>query len=58
VRPRLLSRFEPWYMPAFNRYALYFLFLYGETGIPKEDTGKMADRQGSNTWASRPMLES
>lgn len=54
VRPRLLTRFEPWYMLAFNRYALYYLFLYGETGIPKEDTGKMADAQGSNMWAIRP----
>jgi acyl-homoserine lactone acylase PvdQ len=41
-------------MLAFNRYALYYLFLYGETGIPKEDTGKMADQQGSNIWAIRP----
>ncbi len=54
VRPRLLTRFEPWYMLAFNRYVLYYLFLYGETGIPKEDTGKMADAQGSNMWAIRP----
>jgi len=54
VHPRLLSHFEPWYMLAFNRYALYYLFLYGETGIPKEDTGKMAESQGSNMWAIRP----
>src|SRR5271166_3730837 len=54
MHARLLTRFEPWYMLAFNRYALYYLFLYGETGIPKEDTGKMADQQGSNMWAIRP----
>ena len=54
TRPRLIARFEPWHMLAFNRYALYYLFLYGETGIPKEDTAKMADSQGSNMWAIRP----
>jgi acyl-homoserine-lactone acylase len=54
VHPRLITHFEPWHMLAFNRYALYYLFLYGETGIPKEDTGKMADAQGSNMWAIRP----
>ncbi len=54
VHPRLIAHFEPWHMLAFNRYALYYLFLYGETGIPKEDTGRMADTQGSNMWAIRP----
>jgi len=54
TRPRLLTHFEPWYMLAFNRYALYYLFLYGETGIPKQDTGKMAESQGSNMWAIMP----
>src|SRR5580700_6538827 len=54
TRPRLLARFEPWHMLAFNRYALYYLFLYSETGIPKQDTGRMADTQGSNMWAIRP----
>jgi len=54
VHPRLLAHFEPWHMLAFNRYALYYLFLYGETGIPKEDTKKMEDQQGSNMWAIRP----
>src|SRR5580700_9231195 len=54
VHPRLIAHFEPWHMLAFNRYALYYLFLYGETGIPKEDISKMADQQGSNMWAIRP----
>jgi acyl-homoserine-lactone acylase len=52
--PRLLRHFEPWYMLAFNRYAIYYLFLYGETGIPKEDTAKLAQTQGSNMWAVAP----
>jgi len=52
--PRLLKHFEPWHMLAFNRYAIYYLFLYGETGIPKEDTSKLAEQQGSNMWAIRP----
>ena len=54
THPRLLTHFEPWHMLAFNRYALYYLFLYGETGIPKEDTAKLANTQGSNMWAIRP----
>src|SRR5580692_6573083 len=28
VHPRLIAHFEPWHMLAFNRYALYYLFLY------------------------------
>src|SRR5215469_11177477 len=28
VKPRLLTHFEPWYGLAFNRYALYFQFIY------------------------------
>jgi acyl-homoserine-lactone acylase len=53
AHPRLLTRFEPWYMLAFNRYALYYLFLYGQTGIAKEETAKM-ESQGSNMWAIAP----
>jgi acyl-homoserine-lactone acylase len=54
AKPRLLTHFEPWYMLAFNRYALYYLFLYGEAGIKKEDTTRMEESQGSNMWAIRP----
>src|SRR5215472_10673065 len=28
VKPRLLTRFEPWYLLAFNRYALYYQFIF------------------------------
>jgi acyl-homoserine-lactone acylase len=54
VHPRLLAHFEPWYMLAFNRYAIYYLFMYGETDIAKEDTAKMMETQGSNMWAIMP----
>src|SRR6266851_330414 len=27
VKPRLITHFEPWHIYAFNRYALYYLFL-------------------------------
>src|SRR5467141_3637115 len=33
VKPRLIAHFEPWHPLAFGRYALYYLFLFGETGI-------------------------
>ncbi|HVR28832.1 MAG TPA: penicillin acylase family protein [Thermoanaerobaculia bacterium] len=37
VEPRLLERFEPWYVLAFARFATYQLFLYGRTGLDVED---------------------
>jgi acyl-homoserine lactone acylase PvdQ len=33
VRPRLITRFEPWYPLAFGRYVLYQLFIYGRSGV-------------------------
>ncbi len=37
VKPRLLTHFEPWYGLAFNRYALYFQFIYRRSGLRTED---------------------
>ena len=37
VKPRLLERFEPWYVLAFARFATYQLFLYGRTGLAVDD---------------------
>src|SRR5262249_54706201 len=36
VHPRLITRFEPWYLFAFNRYALYQLFIFGKSGLKTE----------------------
>jgi acyl-homoserine-lactone acylase len=33
VKPRLLTRFEPWYVMAFNRFAVYQLFLARQMGL-------------------------
>jgi penicillin amidase len=51
--PRLLTKFEPWYMFAFGRYSLYFSFLYGQTGLRREEVAT-ASQQGSNMWAIMP----
>ena len=58
VKPRLLTHFEPWHGVAFARYAIYYLFLYGETGLePKaiQDVAAEQPGQGSNMWALSPM---
>jgi acyl-homoserine lactone acylase PvdQ len=48
VKPRLLDRFEPWYVLAFARFATYQLFLYGRTGLAVDDvlqTARLIDVQ-------------
>jgi acyl-homoserine-lactone acylase len=55
VKPRLLTRFEPWNVYAFNRYALYVMFLGKNTGVAPESIVKLSSQiQGSNTWAIAP----
>jgi acyl-homoserine-lactone acylase len=55
VKPRLLTHFEPWHMYAFSRYALYYLFIFKQTGIQgSELAGAVAETQGSNMWAVTP----
>jgi len=51
VKPRLITRFEPWHPLAFARYALYYLFLFEETGIENKQIRDAAHEQGSNMWA-------
>jgi penicillin amidase len=57
VKPRLLTRFEPWYLYAFSRYAIYHLFLYGQTGLSSSEIPKLSRElvpAGSNMWAITP----
>jgi acyl-homoserine-lactone acylase len=54
VKPRLITRFEPWHIYAFNRYALYALFLFRQTGLDSKEVQKAAETQGSNMWAIMP----
>ncbi len=51
AHPRLIAKFEPWHMLAFNRYALYFQFIFKQTGLKTEEIGTAAESQGSNMWA-------
>ncbi|HKX30897.1 MAG TPA: penicillin acylase family protein, partial [Blastocatellia bacterium] len=38
VKPRLLTKFEPWYPIAFGRFAQYQLFIYRRLGIKEAET--------------------
>jgi acyl-homoserine-lactone acylase len=37
VKPRLITNFEPWHVYAFNRFALYQLFIFGKSGLKVEE---------------------
>jgi acyl-homoserine-lactone acylase len=37
VKPRLITRFEPWHVFAFNRFALFQLFIYGKSGLKVDE---------------------
>jgi len=67
VKPRLITHFEPWHIYAFNRYALYYLFIFRKSGVrpaeinttdsPTPATPSVSEGtppQGSNMWAIMP----
>jgi penicillin amidase len=54
VKPRLIAKFEPWHPLAFSRYALYFKFIFGNTGVRPDEIATAAEKQGSNMWAVAP----
>jgi acyl-homoserine-lactone acylase len=58
VKPRLISRFEPWYLFAFNRYAIYQLFVFGKSGLKPEDILKVAVLASENKLSQREPIES
>ncbi|HYP26057.1 MAG TPA: acylase [Blastocatellia bacterium] len=37
VKPRLITRFEPWFGFAVGRFSLYQQFIYGKSGLRKEE---------------------
>ena len=37
VKPRLITRFEPWMTLAFNRYALYQQFIFNKSGLRADE---------------------
>jgi penicillin amidase len=60
VKPRLLTRFEPWYPLAFQRFALYQLFVFQQSGLKAAEPRRAAQEVhlespgGSNMWAISP----
>jgi len=59
VHPRMLTHFEPWWLFAFNRYALYQLFIFGKAGLKDKEIKPaeykdIAAQIGSNMWAITP----
>lgn len=57
VRPRLLTRFEPWHLLAVGRMVTIEMG-WGNTGAPRDQVpteyGKLLESQGSNAWAISP----
>lgn len=51
VKPRLLTHFEPWYGLAFNRYALYLQFIYGHSGIRRDEIKSVTEPQSAKPGA-------
>lgn len=51
---RLLKHFEPWYIYAFGRYALYQQFILRQAGLDPKELDTVARPQGSNMWAITP----
>lgn len=54
VKPRLINHFEPRYIYAFNRYALYYLFIFRKSGLQPREISNVMESQGSNMWAVMP----
>ena len=58
VKPRLITHFEPWHIYAFNRYALYYKFIFGKSGLKPAEISAVIESQGSNMWAITPAKSS
>jgi penicillin amidase len=52
VKPRLLTKFEPWYLLAFNRYALYYQFIFRRSGVMPAEIKSIVDPQAATSKAS------
>jgi penicillin amidase len=58
VKPRLITRFEPWMVYAFGRFTLYQLFIFGKSGLRPDEiksavTPVGADAAGSGQKIAR-----
>lgn len=54
AKPRLIAKFEPWHPIAFANYAIYFNFLFRQTGLRTGEITPVVPVQGSNMWAITP----
>ena len=60
VEPRLITRYEPWFVFAFTRYSAYLRFAVGQTGLDVAQLAGVVDdvtaghTAGSNVWAVAP----
>jgi penicillin amidase len=54
VKPRLITKFEPWHILAFIRYVLYYEFVWWKTGANTDDIITADAPRGSNMWAIGP----
>ena len=59
VKPRLITRFEPWHIIAVCRYILYQRFIFDQSGVKLDElrTGiqeNVEASMGSNMWAIGP----
>jgi penicillin amidase len=53
VKPRLITKFEPWYVLAFNRYALYYQFIYRRSGLRTEEIKTVTEPQNAKVSGLR-----
>ncbi|HEV8485125.1 MAG TPA: penicillin acylase family protein, partial [Blastocatellia bacterium] len=52
VKPRLITHFEPWHVFAFNRFAIYQLFIFGKSGLKVDEIRTAVREAGSESPAS------
>ena len=47
TKPRMITKFEPWYMLSFGRFSVYVNFLYGQTGVARDEIMKAVVEAGA-----------
>ncbi len=49
VKPRLITKFEPWHLLAFNRFAQYELFIFKRLGLKADEMRASVQEAGKKT---------
>jgi len=52
VKPRLITKFEPWMVYAYGRFTLYQLFIFGKSGLRTDEIKTAVQEVGGSTDAS------